>query len=1826
MSYNKKAIAEALSKLNKARKPKQVNDIIMDPEGQNKFPGLPTRIPSDNITMETTPYPVLGIDNLGNQQMMYPGANYLFPGADYVDEYPMAQYGGLVTGLTNTKGNLLMNSKGKRMMAKSGSLYATNKLFLGNPLLTKRKKAVFVPGHDFQSGGQRPILYVDPNDPEGVARYEAYQDSAALYNNYIDYRNMALNTNAGTRAQIARRYSMFPAYSDATEFNLGVMNPSRQIAFNTNNINPQILPIAGWAASDESVARTQPEILAEYKKPTTTVKYRDPKIVAKQQQLIDAGYKIGKADGIWGDKSKAAWKEFKKAQTTEPEIILEQTPTLEVAPLGNTPQQLVQEDQPQTPLIPEGYNVWTHNGQPLDPQIYGYAPSTSGPRQISQFASTHALKRANEAYTKLNATPWATEGNKLLTDLSKPYFTKTAATNALAQTAEQLGVPVEQLRIEKAPKGYMGYIIIQTLSEQRYGGTFQSGGATDWKSRIASTLNYQKGGQKDKWGRSPESKWYGFDENSKTFTKKDEWGRNPGSDWYGFDPERKQYTLGNKAPKTPIKSQKNYFEQGLNQMVNNQPSSETVDQSRGMPADYMYKLDIKLKKAAEEKEQAEQIEKKLKKTKKEVSKFYKEYMDSPMYKEMLGDESYIDRKRRENLGEGWFNTEPKLYIKHAQPSNKPNTGGYSRTSTGNVTILPQGHNVKGIIPHELSHSMDRPRFEGISILSGFPRLIPQKDIDYINKVTIKDKDLLKLPRHQNSRFVDYPMNVIKQYYPEWLESEIKWKNYMAEPTEVRARLNDIRFQSKKRNLYDPFTQKVTPEIYEILKNTKFEEGEQEGFDPLKQLKGIYTDEQIMYMLNNISQNTPLDNTDNAEDNFVAKLGGFVKAQTKGKNNKLLQQGGITDWKTKIASAINFQKGGQKDKWGREENSKWYGFDSNKKQFTKKDAWGRSPGSEWYGFDPEKKKYTLGDKAPKTPIKPQKNYFEQGLNQMANNQPSSETVDRGRPSIEKQMEAKDRVEQARQERNRAAMAHPNMYADNRSEEQRQRDQEAALQLTDPTGWNQVKNMLQAPLFQVGNFWDYASGGDDWKQAQQDYNLTQMNPYVSGSEKALNFASTAAGLTGEGLITGMDIIDGYALAKAIPGSGKYIKNLFSTKTPQQLPGSPNIPSIDDVGRGLTNTEPIYRGVYINDEIRQLPKFKGKTDEEILDIMGTTIPGNTGTRRKGQLNQTLNFGRDYDSALEHIGKHTDASSIQRLGNTEDLTSGKMYVLKVQPDKLSFLSAKQQKKLYEETIAAWKKNNPDAGFILGDDAKNLNPEILRQFGESSVYRTEGENVFTGNFPQFVGKENTKIGKLLESKEVTRQDYLNYIENLRKNSKPVNKDIFKLKPTSSNKYKPVEVPGQLPGSRVASSVDDVGRKGVKNFSKTIKKNEDVFQPLTREDIIDRIEKLTEIVNKNKEYINSDYYINLRSKNTGETREHILKEIEKYNKRAEDFTLDLNNNKYNYLGYYNSKKNLINISPSKFKSFERMLETFDHEVKHMFSPLGISYKPYNQYPRVLKKQSYIQEIKDMFSTNSEASYYRNIHEQQVRNLRFREAIQKDLGLPLNQELTRKNFNKWLDNIEGETLVDKLNNSKTLGSLKEDVKAMFLHVHKNPDVRRKIINSTEFKNELFEILKNSWALIPATIATGAASQFQQGGTTEEELTPAQLAMMKARLAYAHMHGNPSAQRMVAPVDNPYIFTGNEPYASPDTAGYSGTHYMFSQGPFAVPTIQTSPDGQLYYNVNASPNDSEAMQFDSPEDAEVFARYYKTVAPAFQDMELTDEEIEEYKKGGCTIVKL
>lgn len=62
---------------------------INSPDKDNTF----NIIPSSNISMKDVDFPILGTDNLGNSQVMMPGAQYTFPG-DMVVELPMMADGG----------------------------------------------------------------------------------------------------------------------------------------------------------------------------------------------------------------------------------------------------------------------------------------------------------------------------------------------------------------------------------------------------------------------------------------------------------------------------------------------------------------------------------------------------------------------------------------------------------------------------------------------------------------------------------------------------------------------------------------------------------------------------------------------------------------------------------------------------------------------------------------------------------------------------------------------------------------------------------------------------------------------------------------------------------------------------------------------------------------------------------------------------------------------------------------------------------------------------------------------------------------------------------------------------------------------------------------------------------------------------------------------------------------------------------------------------------------------------------------------------------------------------------------------------------------------------------------------------------------------------------------------------------------------------------------------------------------------------------------------------------------------------------------------------
>jgi hypothetical protein len=66
--------------------------VIKDDRGQWEHPGEITEINSPYITMKGVPYPVLGISDTGDTQMMYPEEEYEFEG-NKVTEYPLALNG-----------------------------------------------------------------------------------------------------------------------------------------------------------------------------------------------------------------------------------------------------------------------------------------------------------------------------------------------------------------------------------------------------------------------------------------------------------------------------------------------------------------------------------------------------------------------------------------------------------------------------------------------------------------------------------------------------------------------------------------------------------------------------------------------------------------------------------------------------------------------------------------------------------------------------------------------------------------------------------------------------------------------------------------------------------------------------------------------------------------------------------------------------------------------------------------------------------------------------------------------------------------------------------------------------------------------------------------------------------------------------------------------------------------------------------------------------------------------------------------------------------------------------------------------------------------------------------------------------------------------------------------------------------------------------------------------------------------------------------------------------------------------------------------------------
>lgn len=89
-------------------------------------------IPSGNITMFGVPYPVYGVDNLGNAQMMYPNQNYQFPGS-YVTETPAPDgYHYMPDGSLMSDDEMRRGGPTKRRKTSKNIKSSINELFLRN--------------------------------------------------------------------------------------------------------------------------------------------------------------------------------------------------------------------------------------------------------------------------------------------------------------------------------------------------------------------------------------------------------------------------------------------------------------------------------------------------------------------------------------------------------------------------------------------------------------------------------------------------------------------------------------------------------------------------------------------------------------------------------------------------------------------------------------------------------------------------------------------------------------------------------------------------------------------------------------------------------------------------------------------------------------------------------------------------------------------------------------------------------------------------------------------------------------------------------------------------------------------------------------------------------------------------------------------------------------------------------------------------------------------------------------------------------------------------------------------------------------------------------------------------------------------------------------------------------------------------------------------------------------------------------------------------------------------------------------------------------------
>lgn len=246
--------------------------------------------------------------------------------------------------------------------------------------------------------------------------------------------------------------------------------------------------------------------------------------------------------------------------------------------------------------------------------------------------------------------------------------------------------------------------------------------------------------------------------------------------------------------------------------------------------------------------------------------FLRKWMDSPKYKEML-TKSTISPEEFKTIASGRLENINRPYTK--SEIKKDDILNQANVASTNILYSPRQY-ANPFIPG----SVDRP-----SEKIGFDvRYSPEK---FASMSPLERASILIHERSHTSDMDFYdPHNSQTLVIPSKDRALIGSRDnltgylrYLKNPTEVRARLNELRFLGKDLGVYDPFNESINLEQLKQL-NKKIPFSKTRGASPYEELQELYTPEEIVNLLNSVSKVSTGD-INQAKNGIEGTMGGLT---------------------------------------------------------------------------------------------------------------------------------------------------------------------------------------------------------------------------------------------------------------------------------------------------------------------------------------------------------------------------------------------------------------------------------------------------------------------------------------------------------------------------------------------------------------------------------------------------------------------------------------------------------------------------------------------------------------------------------------------------------------------------------------------------------------------------------------------------------------------------------------------------------------------------------------------------------------------------------------